>query len=82
MNYLLIALSAIYLLDAGANCRIYQIPSECNQFNPPCIWDSRGCVVGRHALEAKSGSGWSVFDNFDTSYELKKATAADDAEDE
>lgn len=39
------------LAESGANCRVHKFKQECESVKE-CVWDSRGCNVGR-ALEAK-----------------------------
>jgi hypothetical protein len=57
-------------LSAGegtASCRIHEFRKECER-DKVCVWDSRGCSVGSHPLEAVSEGqvqkGDTVQDNF------------------
>ena len=76
--YLSLFLGMMPIFESTSGCRIYKFKQACEGAKE-CVWDSRGCTVGSHPLEALSKEGQplegdTIEDNFkDASYHLKKA---------
>ena len=73
-SFLMVVLSFINCFSGA--CRVQKYQSACEAVKN-CVWDSRGCSVGLHPLEAVSlgevVEGDTIQDNFNTSYHIEKA---------